>query len=167
MREYREIQSLSADMVGLLGMNHRAVPWRGVLPHDFGEGALFPGFTILALGAIASSVAVRRGVMPHQGVPQEPAPASVWSRRLFAGFAVLTAIVLAHVWTGPWSWHFGPLPLPPFRPYQLFSVAAILLLAGVLLTDSCRRAWSSRDVVLFYAAAVVTLWFIALGPEPE
>ena len=167
VREYREIQSFSADMVGLFGMYHRAVPWRGVLPHDFEEGALFPGFTILALGVLAIAVAVSRGVMPHQGVPQEPARASVWPRRLFAAFAVLTAIVLARVWTGPWGWHFGPLPLPPFRPYRLFSVAAILLLAGVLLTDACRRAWSSRDVVLFYAVAVVALWLVALGPEPE
>ena len=167
VRGYREVQSFSADMVGLFGMYYRAVPWRGVLPHDFEEGALFPGFTILALGALAVSVAVRRGVVPRQDVPQEPARTFVWPRRLFAAFAVLTAIVLARVWTGPWGWHFGPLPLPPFRPYRLFSVAAILLLAGVLLTDACRRAWSSRDVVLFYAAAVVALWLIALGPEPE
>jgi len=167
VREYREIQSLSADMVGLLGMYHRALPWRGVLPHDFEEGALFPGFTVLALGVFAVSVAVRRGVMPDQGVPQAPARTSVWPRRLFAAFLVLTAIVLVRVWTGPWGWRIGPLPLPPFRPYRLFSVAAILLLGGVLSTDAWRRAWSSRDAVVFYAVAVFGLWWLALGPEPE
>ena len=136
VRSYREIQSFSADMVGLFGMYHRALPWRGVLPHDFEEGALFPGFAILALGVLAVSVAVRRGVMSRDGVPPGPARASVWPRRLFIGFLVLTAIVLARVWTGPWGWHIGPLPLPPFRPYRLFSVAAILLLGGVALTDA-------------------------------
>ena len=167
VRSYREIQSFSADMVGLFGMYHRALPWRGVLPHDFEEGALFPGFAILALGVLAVSVAVRRGVMSRDGVPPGPARASVWPRRLFIGFLVLTAIVLARVWTGPWGWHIGPLPLPPFRPYRLFSVAAILLLGGVALTDAWRRAWSSRDVVVFYAVAVFALWLLALGPEPE
>jgi hypothetical protein len=167
VRAYSEIQSFSADMVGLFGMYHRAVPWRGVLPHDFEEGALFPGFTILALGVLAVSVAVRRGVTATDGVPPGPARASVWPRRLCAAFLVLTAIVLARVWTGPWGWHIGPLPLPPFRPYRLFSVAAVCLLGGVLLTDSWRRAWSSRDVVVFYAVAVFSLWLLALGPEPE
>ena len=167
VRAYREIQSFSADMVGLLGMYHRALPWRGVLPHDLEEGALFPGFTILALGVLAVSVAVSRGVTARDGVPPGPARASVWPRRLCAAFLVLTAIVLARIWTGPWGWHIGPLPLPPFRPYRLFSVAAILLLGGVLLTDAWRRAWSSRDVVVFYAVAVFALWLLALGPEPE
>jgi hypothetical protein len=157
-REYREIQSFSADIVGLLGLYHRAVPWSGILPHDFEEGALFPGFTILAL-----AVTALWGQTPRDG-GSDP---NRWPQRLFAASAVLTAIVLARVWTGPWGWHFGPLPLPPFRPYRLFSVAALLLLAGVLLTDACRRAWSSRDVVVFYAVAVVALWLLALGPEPE
>ena len=167
VRGYQEIQSFGGDMVGLFGMVPRAVAWRGVLPLDFAEDAMFPGFTILALGVVAISVAVKRGVMPRENTPQAPARTSVWPRRLFAAFAVLTVIVLARVWTGPWGWHFGPLPLPPFRPYRLFSVAAILLLAGVLLTDAVRRAWSSRDVVLFYTVAAVALWLLALGPEPE
>ena len=153
-REYREIQSFSADIVGLLGMYHRAVPWRGLLPHDFEEGALFPGLTIVALALVAVAAAIRGG-------------AGLWPRRLMLASSVLTLVVLARVWTGPWGWHIGPLPLPPFRPYRLFSVATLLLLAGVLLTDAVRRAWSSRDVVVFYAMAVVVLWLLALGPEPE
>ncbi|MSO82170.1 MAG: hypothetical protein EXQ53_02580, partial [Acidobacteria bacterium] len=161
-REYREIQSFSADIVGVFGMYHRAVAWHGVLPHDFEEGALFPGLTIvtLALLAIISSIG--------RGEPQGPAlRAFLRPRRLCAASAMLTAIVLARVWTGPWGWHFGPLPLPPFRPYRLFSLAALLLVAGVLRTDAFRRAWSRRDVVVFYALAVVVLWLLALGPEPE
>ena len=42
-----------ADMVGLAGMYHRASAWRGVLPHDYEEGALFPGFATLGLVVVA------------------------------------------------------------------------------------------------------------------
>jgi hypothetical protein len=80
---------------------------------------------------------------------------------------VLTLVVLARVWTGPFGWHVGPLPLPPFTPYRLFTIAALMLVFGALLTSAFRRAWSRRDVTVFYAAAVFVLWLIALGPEPE
>ncbi|MBI3048906.1 MAG: hypothetical protein HYY76_11425 [Acidobacteria bacterium] len=192
-REYREIQSFSADMVGLLGMYHRALAWDGILPHDFEEGALFPGFVTLALALIAV-VPVARATAPHRagvrgggpaagarGEPSGGAPAAsdavgcqwlapqlqIWPRRLRLTFVVLTLIVLARVWTGPWGWHIGPLPLPPFSPYQLFTVAASALFAGVLLTAAFRRAWSQRNLIVFLAAATVVLWLTALGPEPE
>ncbi|MBI4887727.1 MAG: hypothetical protein HY824_11590, partial [Acidobacteria bacterium] len=153
-REYNEIRSFSADMVGLLGMYHRAEPWRGLLPHDLEEGALFPGFMVLALSIVAVAAAVRGGAGP-------------WARRLMLGFAGLTLVVLARVWTGPWGWHIGPLPLPPFSPYQLFTPAMLLLVGGVGLTGAFRGAWRQRNVVVFYGAAAVVLWLVALGPEPE
>ena len=57
VRSYTEIKSFSADIVGLLGMYHRAVPWQGLLPHDFEEGALFPGFAVLALAVSGACLA--------------------------------------------------------------------------------------------------------------
>ncbi|MET0164868.1 MAG: hypothetical protein ABW318_07690, partial [Vicinamibacterales bacterium] len=87
IRSYTEIKMFSADIVGLLGMYHRAVPWRGVLPHDFEEGALFPGFTTFALGIIALHAVVK-------GTDIGP-----WPRRLARAAVVLTLIVLARVWT--------------------------------------------------------------------
>src|SRR5207244_2082651 len=35
------------------------------------------------------------------------------------------------------------------------------------LTDAFQDAWSRRDPVVFYAVALLFLWLIALGPEPE
>ncbi len=166
-REYAEIQGFSADMVGLLGMYHRALPWQGILPHDFEEGALFPGFTTVAL-ALVALVPVARALSGPRGEPGRLAPQlDRWSRRLVLALLVLTLVVLARVWTGPWSWHIGPLPLPPFRPYRLFTVAALSLGAGALLSAAFRRAWAERSLVVFLAAAVVALWLTALGPEPE
>lgn len=80
---------------------------------------------------------------------------------------VLTVIVLARIWTGPWGWHIGPIPLPPFSPYQLFTVAAMLFIAGVAMTASVRAAWTRRDAVIVWGVAAFVLWLLALGPEPE
>ncbi|OFW37231.1 MAG: hypothetical protein A3F70_12710 [Acidobacteria bacterium RIFCSPLOWO2_12_FULL_67_14] len=179
-RSYAEIQSFSADVAGLFGMYHRSAAWRGVLPHDFEEGALFAGFTTYALGLLGV-VSVARAMAPHRagvrggdpaggarGEPGRLAPQlRVWSTRFLLAFLVITLIVLARVWTGPWGWHIGPLPLPPFRPYRLFTVAFVLLIAGGLSSEAFRRAWSRRDTVIFCAVAAALMWLVALGPEPE
>jgi hypothetical protein len=154
-RSYTEVRSFSADVVGLLGMYHRSLAWRGLLPHNFEEGALFPGFATIALGTMALLMVVRG------------AGGSVWARRLVRASVALTLVVLARIWTGPFGWHVGPIPLPPFSPYRLFTLASLLLMTAVVLTPAFRRAWSRRDVVVFYAVALVMLWLIALGPEPE
>ncbi|OFW04305.1 MAG: hypothetical protein A3I61_10030 [Acidobacteria bacterium RIFCSPLOWO2_02_FULL_68_18] len=166
-REYREIQSFAADMVGLAGLYHRALPWKGILPHDFEEGALFPGVTTFVLALVATIAALgSRSRIPNPGPPL-PDAASPWPHRLRLTFVVLTVVVLARIWIGPWRWHIGPLPLPPFRPYQLFTIAAIALLAGSLLSPAFRRAWSRRDLIGLLAVATVFFWLTALGPEPE
>jgi hypothetical protein len=162
VRQSSEIRAYSAEVIGLAGMYRRLVSWRGVIPHDALEGALFPGFAILALAIIAiasrSSTLARCGADLHGR--RRP-----WSRRLLTTSAVLTSIVLARVWTGPWGWHFGPVPLPPFQPMQLFTVALATGLTGVLLSEAVRRAWHRRDPVTFYALAGVALFLLALGPE--
>ncbi len=160
VREYDEIRSFSADIVGLGGMYYRSMAWRGILPHDFEEGALFPGFTIAALAGFA--------VLSCGASLTRPAPRgrTSWSRRLLIASGLLTLIVLARVWTGYWGWHFGRIPLPPFQPMHLFTVAFAIFLAGLLTTGTVRGAWDRRDPVIFYAIAVVTLFLLALGPEP-
>jgi hypothetical protein len=155
VRSYTEIKMFSADIVGLLGMYHRAVPWRGLLPHDFEEGALFPGFGTFALSVIALKTVVK-----GTGV-------GLWPRRLVRAAMVLTLIVLARVWTGPFGWHIGPLPLPPFSPYRPFTFVVLMLIAAAMLTNGFQRAWSDRSVVMFYVVAVIAMWLVALGPEPE
>ena len=163
VREYNEIRSFSADIVGLGGMYYRSMAWRGILPHDFEEGALFPGFTIVALAVFA--IASWSGTLARCGADLH-GPRKQWSRRLLIASGVLTLIVLARVWTGYWGWHFGPIPLPPFQPMHLFTVAFAIALAGLLATETVRLAWDRRNPVIFYAIAVVTLWLLALGPEP-
>ena len=159
-RAPEEIRAFSADVVSLGGMFHANTAWRGLLSHDFEERSLFPGFTIAVLALIGLC---SRGAGPEDGAPQP----IVWSRRLVIASAVATAVVLARIQAGPWGWHVGPVPLPPFDPHQLFSLAFVLLLAGVIASRWFRRAWTRRDPVVFFAVALAVLWLLALGPMPE
>jgi hypothetical protein len=177
-REMGEIRAFSADVVSLVGMFHGNTAWRELLPHYFEERALFPGFTILAL-AIVALCARRSGsgaTLSHStsgaGVPPsnsgaDPYGPRVWSRRLFMASVVVTVVVLARVQAGPWGWHFGPVPLPPFDPHRVFSLAFVLFLAAVISSRWFRQAWSRRDPVVFFGVAVAVLWLLALGPLPE
>ncbi len=162
MRIVAEIKAFSADMVGLAGVSHREWLWRGVLPHTYEESALFPGLMILAL-AIAG-VRMSRGA--HAPAPQRNNRRSV-SQWLFLAAGAVMLVTLARVWTGPFRWHIGPLPLPPFAPFRVATVAAAAFVAGVLLTPHFRRAWSRRDPITFYATAAVVIWLFTLGPQPE
>jgi hypothetical protein len=161
-RSLEEVRFFSADVVGVAGMFHGNTAWRELLPHDFEERALFPGFTVLALAVLA--LCSRRA--DSRGSARDPRLA-VWSRRLFAASAVLTVIVLARIRSGPWGWHFGPVPLPPFAPHRVFTLAFALFLAAVVTSGWFQRAWSRRDPVVFFGAAVAMLWLLALGPLPE
>jgi hypothetical protein len=168
VRQYDEIRSFSADMVGLAGMFYRVRSWPGLLPHDFEEGALFPGLTTAALAIVAVTAATAALAGP---IRQEPAGGArllrlASPRRLLIAAGVLTLTVLARIWTGYWGWHIGPIPLPPFQPMYLFTVAFTIGLGGALLSDAVRGAWRRRDPSMFYALAVLALFLLALGPEP-
>jgi hypothetical protein len=158
-RELQELQLFGADVIGLLGISHREVAWRGVLPHTFEESALFPG---LAIAVLAVFSLWRRATGRRSSGP--PAPLV---RRLLWLAGALALIVAARLWTGPFGWRLGPVPLPPFDPHRLFTLAVVLAIAGAALSRRARDAWTRRDPVFFYAAAVFVLWLLALGPLPE
>jgi hypothetical protein len=167
VREMGEIRAFSADVVSLAGMFHANTAWRELLSHDFEERALFPGFTILALAAVA--LASRRNAGFRNPIPAaDPRPRLTrWSRRLFRAAVVVTAVVLARVQAGPWGWHFGPIPLPPLDPHRVFSVAFVLFIAAGATSRWFREVCRQRDPVVFFAVAVAFLWLLALGPLPE
>ena len=156
-RSITEVRAFSADMVGLAGISHRESLWRGILPNTYEESSLFPGLTILVL-AIVGVYASWRSASGARAVVH---------RGLFGLAAVLGIIVLARVWTGPFAWHIGPVPLPPFTPFRVATVAVLALVVGILLTRGYRDAWARRAPVMFYATAAVVFWLLALGPQPE
>src|SRR5207344_1461801 len=91
-----EIQSQSADLASLVGVSHRTLLWRGLLPTTFWEGSLFPGLSILALAI--TGVAVHVMATSPAGRTR-----AVWSSRDAVVFYFIAAIVM-------WTFALGPSP---------------------------------------------------------
>jgi hypothetical protein len=152
-REYYEISTFGADITALTQVSHRALAWW--VPWTYFEGALFPGFAILAL-TVTSVVLLR----------SRRTTLDRWNPRLNKAIAVTMAVALARWWAGPWGWHFGPIPLPPFQPYQVFTVVVLLAAVRLVLTARFQYGWATRNRMMFYVTAAVIMWLLALGPEP-
>ena len=163
-RSVVDLRAMGAEMIDVTRMYHHAAAWRGVLPHEFDESTLFPGFTIIALAGVAVTAAVRQHRAERQS--QDIGKGS-WPARVFVVGALLALVVLARVWAGPWGWHIGPLPLPGFTPYRVLTIAFVILLGAAVSSQIAHRAWARRDPVVLLAAATGLLWLLSLGPVPE
>lgn len=153
-REYYEISTFGADMLALFQVSHRSLTrW---VPWTYFEGALFPGLVVLVL----AGVAIAR--VPAGGVAHDS-----WNSRLQKGALAAAAVALARWWTGPWGWHVGPIPLPPFQPYHLFTLAVVFVGCRLIVSRRFRSGWAARDRALFYVAAAAVMWLLTLGPEPH
>ena len=159
VRTYGEIRLFSADILGLARASFRLSLWGRVLP-DLGESSLFPG---LVVAALAVTAVARASIQPGA------ASRDTWrraSRTCGVLAAVIAAIALLRAWAGAAGWHIGPVALPAFRPFRLFTASAIAAIAAIVVSPAFREGWRRRDRTLFYASAGVVLWLVALGPEP-
>jgi hypothetical protein len=168
VRGYPEIRSMSAHVTGLMGISHRAVLWKGLLPDTFDEGALFPGLTISILTVIA--IVARFYGTSTRGVR------AAWSRHdaviFYFGAAIamwLLALGPEPTWSGVRTFAYGPywllLQLPAGNSIR---VPARAWLPAVLCLAVCAgygASWlAARDrgswVILPIAIAIVSEgWF--------
>jgi hypothetical protein len=158
-RTYGEIRLFSADILGLVWGSFRLRLWGRVLP-DHGESSLFPGLVVTLL-AVAGVVYANRQLTTESSHTR-----SLLARACGAISVLIAAIALVRTWTGESGWHIGPVALPAFRPFRLFTASALAAIAAVVLSPTFREGWRRRDRTLFYAAAGLALWLVALGPEP-
>ena len=167
VRSYEEAVQFSADTYSFATASAHSTLW-GVsgwrlLAYPKGEGEGFPGFTILALGAIAIAAAAWRTV---RAVSSEPARR--WERLLLSGFA---AVFAASVATLLVLFVRGSLPVRvegrPWRDTDPFLVAALVLPALAALVPAWRRALrtSPGSLVAFAATSAVLAGLLALGPR--
>lgn len=156
MRSYTEMRDQSADIAGLVGASHRSLAWGALLPVGFGEGAIYPGVTIVALAVVG----LWRGAGPLS------AP-SRWSRRLFVAALAVLAVSAIRAAVGPDAWHLGAVDLPRLTPFRGVTLGAVLVVLAAGWTRRVRSAWTSADPVVFYALAAVMMWLLSLGPEPR
>jgi hypothetical protein len=157
-----EIRTFSADAAGLLLASEELLLWSRVQLIQRPESALFPGVTIVVLAALALF-----GARPFAARSGESRRMRM-VRRALAVFMVAFSIaaVLPMIY-GNWRLTIGGLRLLSIgsagRPLALAVAAALAFLATF---PRIRVAVRERSILVFYTAAALIMWVLALGPGP-
>ena len=175
-RSIDEVKWFSADVYAYFTAENNLSlfgPWLRTFPRA--EGDLFPGFTPLALAALAVAWGLRRALASTRPVPEAfPSRAGVagWARRLAVaaalGASAIYGIVLLVVVGGAGGrFRFGPLDV---RMNSVTTAVKVLAVSG-LVALACsararavvRQAW--RSPLFFFAALTFFAWWMSLRPE--
>jgi hypothetical protein len=153
-----EIETLSADVMGLLTAPERLLLWNSPPAWFRPEGAIMPGLLAVAVVAIASVTELRR--RSHDQTPliaRTRAGTSILA--VVTGFAALIPAV-----AGPVDFAAGPIRISisdSFKPLTL----AIVFLTLLVATSSPARHWlRQRSSLGFYVLATLAMWILAMGP---
>jgi hypothetical protein len=156
VRDINEVRRFGADVADFLSAPRELVAWGRMLGTDRPETALFPGLTVIAVGAVWVALEWRRGRFRQDR--------STRDRQAFlllaavAGLAAFSTVVV-----GPWR--LGPLTVASF--YKPFSLAVGFRSLASLRSAWMRRIWRDRSTAGFYLVATAALYLLALGPEPS
>ncbi len=157
-RGITEIESLSADVSGLLTAPERLLLWTSPPAWQRPEGAIMPGALAVAIVVIACIVQLR-GRTSADGPLLRRGRAIVSVLAAIAGFAALVPSFM-----GPVDFSIGPLDISisdSFKPLTL----AIVLLTVLVATSSRIRFWvRERSWLGFYVLATLAMWVLSFGP---
>lgn len=153
-----DIETFSADLMGLVTAPQTLALWNAPLAWDKGEGALYPGAVAVAL--VVAGLLV---VVPPPA-PALPRWGQGFRRALPIGAAIAAfAAAIPVVW-GPVSTEVLGIPVSVSQSFKPISVAVLLIGVWLLTTARVRREWRARLPLAFFALATVAMWLFALGP---
>jgi len=154
-RRIEEIESLSADVLGLL----RAAPSLAHWPATTSlapESWLFPGLTLPVI-LVGFLIACRRRKRADEGR----------AALFFAAVAALAAaIAAATAVSGPWRFALGGLALSVKALSKPLAVALYGLILTAISSRSVKSAWQRGSVPAFYLLAGAAMMILAFGPNP-
>ncbi len=159
-RDFGTIRDFGADVASLLHASGHLALWGSLGVFRRAEGELFPGLTIFLL-VVAGALFVRDRDRPQVG-------SWMLIRRILVVLTVGTAVVSASaVVVGPWRLEpFGVRLLSVTNPIKPLTFSLVLALLLALTSPALRRAYRTRSVIGFYAAAGFVMWLFSLGPAP-
>jgi hypothetical protein len=155
-RRIEEIESLSADVLGLFGPPAGLAHWAGATSLA-PESRLFPGLTLPVI-LVAFLITSRRWKEADEGR----------AALLFATVAAFAAAIAATTAvTGPWRWALGGLTLSVKALSKPLAIALYGLVLTAISSRSLRNARRRGSVPAFYLLASVAMLILALGPNPS
>jgi len=161
-RSLEEIHGFSADVAGLLLASEDLLLWSWVQVFRRPESALFPGVTIVLLTGFAI----------YSARPFAIGAGDSKAMRIFRPAFAATVIALSvaaalPIVYGTWRLTVGGVRLISIgsadRPLAVAVAAALALLATF---PGVRAAVRGRSPLAFYLIAALSMWVLALGPEP-
>ena len=155
-RRIEEIESLSADVLGLFGTPQGLAHWPGATSFA-PESCLFPGLTLSVI-LVSFLIASRRRKPADEG-------RAAFLFAAMAAFAAATAAATAV--TGPWRWALGGLTLSVKALSKPLAIALYGLILTAISSRSLRNAWQRGSVPAFYLLAGVAMMILAFGPNPS
>jgi hypothetical protein len=155
-RRIEEIESLSADVLGLFAAPPGLAHWPGATSLT-PESCLFPGLTlpVLLLSFLVTSRGWRRSGESRAAL-------------LFAAVAALAAATAAvTAATGPWRLELGGRSLSVTALSKPLAIALYGLILAAISSRGFRSAWRRGSVPAFYLLAGVAMMILAFGPNPR
>jgi hypothetical protein len=157
-RTIEEIETFSADLVGLVTAPRTLALWNPPPTWEAGEGALYPGAVAVAL-VVAGVIATRTA---------SAAPRNTWLQRarhlLLAAAIIAGAAALIPVFWGPVSTQWLGVRISITESFKPTSAAVFLTTAWLLTSRPVSREWQAGTALPFFALTTVAMWVFALGP---
>jgi hypothetical protein len=161
-RSIGEIRVFSADVASLLCASDELLAWGWLHVFRRPESDLFPGLSIVILGALAVYQAhpFRSDAADHRSMRMLRIVLTV----LLGILAIATAIPIVY---GTWKLTLGGVRLLSIaRADKPLTLALIAVLALMASFPRMRAAFHRRSVLEFYLLAALAMWLFALGPDP-
>ncbi len=170
-RHIDEVLTHSADITALVRGEANLRFWGGTLVEPAAEGQLFPGATVVALvigGLMASGYATKASRPARAAViDQRPLRRSRWIwRALLTGAVLATLVAISLPIVGGWRVEILGVSFSVQRLSRPVSVALVLWLLVLLLSQRFRALVKSQSTLGFYVAATLVMWLLAFGPHP-
>jgi hypothetical protein len=153
-RQSHEVLEFSADVAGLWQVSDRLAIWGRWLPKGYAEEQLFPGVTVLVLGALAFTGV--RGVFGPM-------------RTITKAALGLAAILLASAGIAsfmPGAFSFLGLDVSMNHAHKPLGAAWLALGLACCTSRRSTTAWRQASLPAGYLFIAVVCWVLTLGPAP-
>jgi hypothetical protein len=157
----------SADVMSIFGASYRLQSW-GELWNAGPEGELFPGFAVLAIGALGVVYVIATCGMWGVARPNAVGGWVRWVRWPFLAVALLFgSVALASTLSGGFRIDLGFTTIPVFNAYKPFTVAVVAAAIYLLLGAPAVRRPRVDATTAFYLVGSVLMLVLSWGPSPR
>lgn len=166
-RSVGEMEIYSADVMSIVGASYRLQLW-GELWNAGPEGELFPGFVLLAIGAVGVAYVIATCGIWGLARPNAVGGWVRWVRWPFLAVAlVFGSLALASSLLGGFRIDLGFTTIPVFNAHKPFTVAVVVAAVYLLLGAPAAHRPRVDATTVFYLVGSALMLVLSWGPSPR